>query len=213
MTLDETLTFLRSPVTEMFMAQTQVYTNTLAAYFEDSSDARKAVDALQQAGFTSAHLGIAHRGAYTGSSSTVGNTTVFETNDENSPSTWDKIKSWFSGEEAEPYADERLDRNSAQQELIPPSERYDEGYDDTSDLHGSFTAMNIPQELRSRRKTGRQRPKPSSASTTRTSARMRAATTTRRKQVRISTTAAIEMTGGLRLRAPNPLLVLIGPAN
>lgn len=128
------------------MAQAQVYTDTIAAYFEDSSDARKAVDALQEAGFTSAHLGIAHRGSYTGSSSTVGNTTVRETNDENGPSTWDKIKGWFSGEEAEPYADERLERNPAQQEIIPPSERYDEGYDDTSDLHGSFTAMNIPAE-------------------------------------------------------------------
>ena len=128
------------------MAQTDVYTDTIAAYFEDSSDARKAVDALQDAGFTSAHLGIAHRGSYTGTSSTVGNTTVRETNDENGPSTWDKIKSWFSGEEAEPYADERLQRDPAQQEVVPPSERYDEGYDDTSDLHGSFTAMNIPQE-------------------------------------------------------------------
>jgi len=128
------------------MAQTQVYTDTIAAYFEDSSDARHAVDALQEAGFTSAHLGIAHRGSYTGSNSTVGNTTVYETNDENGPSTWDKIKSWFSGEDAEPYADERLQRDSAQQEVVPPSERYDEGYDDTSDLHGSFTAMNIPAE-------------------------------------------------------------------
>jgi len=128
------------------MAQTDVYTDTIAAYFNDSSDARKAVDALQKAGFKSAHLGIAHRGAYTGSSSTVGNTTVRDTIGENGPSTWDKIKGWFSGDEAEPYADERLERDPAQQEVIPPSERYDEGYDDTSDLHGSFTAMNIPQE-------------------------------------------------------------------
>ncbi|WP_162601532.1 YsnF/AvaK domain-containing protein [Occallatibacter savannae] len=127
------------------MAQTQVYTDTIAAYFDDSSDARKAVDALQDAGFTSAHLGIAHRGSYTGSDSTVGNSTVHETT-ENGPSTWDKIKSWFSGEEAEPYADERLQRDPAQQEVVPPAERYDEGYDDTSDLHGSFTAMNIPTE-------------------------------------------------------------------
>jgi uncharacterized protein (TIGR02271 family) len=128
------------------MAQTDVYTDTIAAYFDESSDARKAVDALQEAGFRSAHLGIAHRGSYTGSSSTVGNTTVLETTDEKNPSTWDKIKSWFSGEEAEPYADERLRRDPAQQEVVPPSERYDEGYDDTSDLHGSFTAMNIPSE-------------------------------------------------------------------
>jgi len=128
------------------MDQTKVYTDTIAAYFDDSSDARKAVDALQDAGFKSAHLGIAHRGSYTGSSTTVGNTTVLETTDEKSPSTWDKIKSWFSGQEAEPYADERLERDHAQQEVIPPSERYDEGYDDTSDLHGSFTAMNIPDD-------------------------------------------------------------------
>ena len=112
---------------------------------EDSSDARKAVDALQEAGFTSAHLGIAHRGSYTGRSATTGNTTVLETKDENGPSTWDKIKSWFSGEDVEPYADERLDRDPAQRELVPPSARSDEGYD-TSDLHGSFTAMKIPQD-------------------------------------------------------------------
>lgn len=128
------------------MAQAQVYTDTIAAYFDDSNDARKAVDDLQDAGFKSAHLGIAHRGSYTGISSTVGNTTVRETTDENGPSTWDKIKSWFSGEDVEPYADERLARNPAQREVIPPSERYDEGYDDTSDLHGSFTAMNIPDD-------------------------------------------------------------------
>jgi len=127
------------------MAQTDVYTDTIAAYFNDSSDARNAVDALQEAGFKSAHLGIAHRGTYTGSSSTTGNTVVHETS-QTGPSTWDKIKSWFSGEDAEPYADERLKRDPAQQEVIPPSERYDEGYDDTSDLHGSFTAMNIPAE-------------------------------------------------------------------
>ena len=74
------------------MAQTAFSTGTLAAYFENSSDARKAVDALQKAGFPSAHLGIAHHGSYTGESSTFGSTTVFETDDKE-PSTWDKIKS------------------------------------------------------------------------------------------------------------------------
>jgi uncharacterized protein (TIGR02271 family) len=127
------------------MAQAEVYTDTIAAYFEDSSDARKAVDALQEAGFQSAHLGIAHRGSYTGTSTVEGNTVIHET-DEKGPSTWGKIKSWFGGEDVEPYADERLDRDPAQREVIPPSQRYDEGYDDTSDLHGSFTAMNVPQD-------------------------------------------------------------------
>jgi len=123
----------------------QVYTDTLAAYFEDSGDARKAVDALQEAGFHSAHLGIAHHGSYTGRSTTAGTTTVHQT-EEKGPSTWDKIKAWFSGAEAEPYADESRESDPAQRELIPPADRIDEGYDDTSDLHGSFTAMNIPED-------------------------------------------------------------------
>jgi uncharacterized protein (TIGR02271 family) len=127
------------------MAHAEVYTDTIAAYFEDSSDARKAIDALQEAGFQSAHLGIAHRGSYTGATTVEGNTVIHETDDK-APSTWDKIKSWFGGEDVEPYADERLDGDPAQREVIPPSQRYDEGYDDTSDLHGSFTAMNIPQD-------------------------------------------------------------------
>jgi uncharacterized protein (TIGR02271 family) len=127
------------------MAQAQIYTDTLAAYFEDSSDARQAVDALQDAGFRSAHLGIAHHGSYTGTSTIEGNTTVHETT-EKGPSTWDKIKSWFGGEEPEPYADERRDRDLAQREVLPSGDRFDEVYDDTSDLQGSFTAMNIPDD-------------------------------------------------------------------
>lgn len=128
------------------MAQTQVNNETLAAYFEDSSDARQALDALQNAGFKSAHLGIAHRGSYTGTTNTYGNTTVHET-EEKGPSTWDKIKAWFSGNEVEPYADERTRGDLANREITDDADdRFDEGYDDTSDLHGSFTAMNIPED-------------------------------------------------------------------
>jgi uncharacterized protein (TIGR02271 family) len=131
---------------EVFMEQTQVSTGTIAAYFEDSSDARKAVDALQEAGFTSAHLGIAHRGSYTGTSTTFGNTTVRET-EENEPSTWDKIKAWFSGNEPEQYADERTRGDQASREVTEnPADRFDSGYDESSDLHGSFTSMSIPED-------------------------------------------------------------------
>jgi hypothetical protein len=125
------------------MAQTEFSTGTIAAYFENSSDARKAVDALQKAGFTSAHLGIAHHGSYTGESSTFGNTTVYETEDKE-PSTWDKIKAWFSGNTAEARSEERAPGDVASREIA--SELVDEGYDDRSDLRGSFTAMNIPQD-------------------------------------------------------------------
>ena len=128
------------------MAQTDFSTGTIAAYFENSSDARKAVDALQKAGFTSAHLGIAHHGSYTGESSTFGNTTVFETEDKE-PSTWDKIKAWFSGNTAEVRSEERAPGDVASREIAPSlSERVDESDDDISDLRGSFTAMNIPQD-------------------------------------------------------------------
>ncbi len=132
------------------MAQTDFSTGTVAAYFESSGDARKAVDALQKAGFPSSHLGIAHHGSYTGESSTLGNTTVFETEDKE-PSTWDKIKSWFSVREDEAHKGDGVSGDAATRAVFPPlaerpEEGYDEGYDDTSDLLGSFTAMNIPED-------------------------------------------------------------------
>ncbi|MGA9586003.1 MAG: hypothetical protein WBQ95_11790 [Terracidiphilus sp.] len=126
------------------MTQTDFSTDTVAAYFEDSSDARKAVDALRKAGFTSAHLGIAHRGSYTGTSSTFGNTTVYETEDKE-PSTWDKIKAWFTGNEAEVRAEEHTPGDAAQREIDPNvAKQSEEGFGDPSHLQGSFIAMNIP---------------------------------------------------------------------
>lgn len=130
------------------MAETQVASGTIAAYFEDSSDARHAVDALKDAGFQSAHLGIAHRGSYTGTSSTYGNTTVYDTTSEaKGPSTWNKIKAWFSGKSADTIASDRTDDDLVNRSDVgTPADALDEGYDDTSDLNGSFTAMNIPPE-------------------------------------------------------------------
>lgn len=129
------------------MAETQVSRQTIAAYFDDHSDARRAVDALKEAGFGSAHLGIAHRGSYTGSSTTYGNTTVRETSEKNEPSTWDKIKGWFGGETPEPYADERTRGDLASREITQSAgDRYAPEYDDTSDLDGSFATMNIPKD-------------------------------------------------------------------
>ncbi len=132
------------------MVQTDLSTGALAAFFEHSTDARKAVDDLQKAGFTSAHLGIAHHGSYTGESSTFGNTTVFET-DHKEPSTWDKIKAWFSSNQAEASAEDRAPGDVASREAVRTAvdrvdEGYDPGYDGTSNLHGSFTAMNIPDD-------------------------------------------------------------------
>lgn len=132
---------------------TQTGTGTLVGFFEDDADARQAVEALHEVGFTSAHIGVAHRGGSTlpsdSSSSSAG---------EKATSTWDKIKSLFQGNEAEPYADERTQGDLANREITQNpadatrfaanqndrKEQYDQY--DTSDLHGSFTGLNIPEE-------------------------------------------------------------------
>lgn len=137
------------------MAETYASTGTIAAYFEDNADARQAVEALQAAGFSSAHLGVAHRagtfGATTASHTEVG---------QNEESTWDKIKGWFTGNEAEPYADERtqgdlatheITRNPADSSRMADTNRFDEGYDspqgyNTSDLHESFKGLDVPDD-------------------------------------------------------------------
>src|SRR3954451_23438895 len=64
--------------TRYSMAQTQNPTGTIAAYFDDSSDARQAVEALKDAGFLSAHIGVAHRGQFgtTSTQSSTGTTTT-----------------------------------------------------------------------------------------------------------------------------------------
>ena len=128
------------------MAETQNLTGTIAAYFEDSDSARQAVEALQDAGFTSAHIGVAHRGGMSRSltepSSTSTNFTSGETR-QHEFSTWDKVKNWFSGDEPEPYADERDRGDAASREVTYPEAGT--GYD-SSDLHGSFRSLDLPEE-------------------------------------------------------------------
>jgi uncharacterized protein (TIGR02271 family) len=127
--------------------------STLVGFFEDDADARQAVEALHEAGFTSAHIGVAHRGGSTLSTDSSSSSSARE----KVTSTWDKIKSMFQGNEAEPYADERTQGDLANREITQnPSdanrsaanqndrkEQYDQY--DTSDLHGSFTGLNIPE--------------------------------------------------------------------
>jgi uncharacterized protein (TIGR02271 family) len=126
------------------MAETQNLTGTIAAYFDDSNDAREAVEALHDAGFSSAHIGVAHR-AHSSFSSTEPSTGTRSTGGEKKHefSTWDKIKHWFSGDEPEPYADERTRGDLATHEITDPDAAA--GYA-SSDLHGSFRSLDIPEE-------------------------------------------------------------------
>jgi uncharacterized protein (TIGR02271 family) len=127
------------------MADTQNLTGTIAAYFENSEDARQAVEALRDAGFTSAHIGVAHRGAYGSSSVPSSSTTNTARNEvkEHAESTWDKVKNWFSGDEPEAYENERPRGDLAGREVIDPDDAY--GYS-TSDLHGSFRNLDLSDE-------------------------------------------------------------------
>lgn len=132
------------------MAQTQNQTGTLAAYFDNAEDARQAVEALKEAGFLSAHIGVAHRGQSVNRSSQPSSYTTTSTRSddtEHSGSTWDKIKSWFTGDEPEPYADERTRGDLATREITDPEAgtSYGRGYG-SSDLQGSFRNLDIPDE-------------------------------------------------------------------
>ena len=114
---------------------------TIAGYFEDQKQAERAVRELQEAGFSSAHLGVAHRGgpnaSTTGSSSTHTNT---------GEGMWDKVKSFFEGG-AEPYAEERSRGEMATREITTTSsdETVHGGYGH-DDLHHSLTGMSVPEE-------------------------------------------------------------------
>lgn len=110
------------------MAQTQAaQAGTIAAFFENSDDARDAVEELKEAGFTSAQLGVAHWDSSTSESYEEPARRSSETGE---VSTWDKIKAWFTGEDAS--TTKRTDDSS--------------GYHDTSDLHGSFTTLDISED-------------------------------------------------------------------
>lgn len=160
------------------MALSKTLPSTIAAYFEDDAKAREAVEALHEAGFLSAHIGVAHRANRGASSSgsfesgTAGDTKsrtsasgtrageTFEGSENQHPgfTTWDKVKSWFSGSEPEPYEDEHLRRPDATREITDSSvatagypqgrvsSDYDTGGYDPSDLHGSFAGLDIPED-------------------------------------------------------------------
>lgn len=130
------------------MAKTENMTGTIAAFFENSSNARQAVEALHNAGFNSAHIGVAHRwsGSTSGtgaSTTTLGTTSSRSESRKHDFSTWDKVKNWFSGDEPEPYENELPRGDLRGREVVDPDAG--SGYR-SSDLQGSFRNLDIPEE-------------------------------------------------------------------
>jgi len=126
------------------MAQTETKTGIIAAYFENGADARQAIEELHEAGFSSAQIGAAHRSA---PASAHGSSTSGSFGDK-SESTWEKIKNMFTGDEAEPYSDERTQGEMANREVTQNPADRDAlvGAYRSSDLHQSFNQLDVPEE-------------------------------------------------------------------
>jgi uncharacterized protein (TIGR02271 family) len=136
------------------MDQTQTYTDkqTIVGYFDNSDQAHRALDELKDAGFTSAHLGMAHRSGSAGSK--AGSATGKA--EHAGHNMWDKVKNFFEGG-PENYADERTRGDAGTREITDPSTSTNAPYGTSSgssygalgydqhDVHHSLTGMNVPE--------------------------------------------------------------------
>lgn len=118
------------------MTQSYAENQTVAGYFDDHEKAERALEQLRDAGFTSAHLGVAHRGGAKGSGSA-------DTGEKHhGTGVWNKVKNFFEGG-VEPYADERTQGDLATREITAdPADDYAYGRDD---VHHSLTGLSVPQ--------------------------------------------------------------------
>ena len=133
----------------------QTESNTIVGYFQSQTEAQRAVEALQQAGFSSAHVGVAHRGTGSTWNDSSSRDTSAAGHEHDHESVWGKMKNFFGGE-AEPYADEQRYGELGNREVTEnPADQYSgsntyagsnsyNGYDE--DFHQNFTSMNVPEE-------------------------------------------------------------------
>lgn len=114
------------------MALTETTVGTVAGYFANKAEAARAVEALKDAGFSSAHLGMAHYGSTDGTNA-------------DGPGVWDKIKNFFDGGASEPYADEKTQGQLATREITAnPADDYASPYG--SDLHENLSGLDVPAD-------------------------------------------------------------------
>jgi uncharacterized protein (TIGR02271 family) len=131
------------------MDQTQTYADnqTVVGYFDNPDQADRALSALQSAGFTSAHLGMAHRG---GSSGRNAAGSAAHKTENAAHNMWEKVKDFFEGNSPENYADERTRGDAGTREITDPDSTSSSntstrsGYD-RDDLHHSLTGMRVPE--------------------------------------------------------------------
>ena len=137
---------------EISSVNSSTTSGTVLGYFDSRSDAQSAIAALQNAGFQAHEVGLA---AHSGSdSATYSGSTK---NEDNGPGFWDKVRDFFDGNSAEPYADERSRGDLATREITTADSGsnygssaasgsdYGSAYD-TEDLHGSLSDLSVSQE-------------------------------------------------------------------
>lgn len=115
------------------MATAATITGTIAGYFSDNDKAARAVEALKDAGFNSAHLGIASRG--------------YGSNDSNEgESTWDKIKDFFGGNSSESYAkDDTRGGLAAREGTSTHASGNAYGDYDNDDVSGNLSGLSVDE--------------------------------------------------------------------
>lgn len=116
----------------------QTPTGTVAGYFEDQAEATQAVEALREAGFTNAHLGIAYRGD--------ASSTPYESGHEAGEKTagaWHKVRNFFEGGNARPATGEN---SLANREMPTSAELSDSPAYETSDFNESLNGLSVPED-------------------------------------------------------------------
>jgi uncharacterized protein (TIGR02271 family) len=125
------------------MAPNDTTAGTIAGYFDNQAEAQKAIEALRDAGFTSAHLGVAHRGGY-GSGSELSGSDSADSNTSSkvgakTDGVWEKVKNFFEGS-PEAYSSERSEGDLGTREVTS------DGNYDHDDFHQNLNGLNVPQD-------------------------------------------------------------------
>lgn len=145
------------------MAQAEMQTGTVAGFFDSEGNAERAISELISAGFTRGQIGVA---LSSGSGATTGGTgmTSGQTGATSGQTTagsiatgvaaqgegvWDKVKSFFGGNEAEPYAGEQTGNGMSTREITSEA-GYGNGYDEegyhSDAVHHSLSGLSVQPE-------------------------------------------------------------------
>ena len=116
---------------------------TVVGYFSSQATAESAISALKEAGFQQSQIGVAARSASAASASSSatresGTSTAYKAG-QSVGGAWETVKNFFSGNTAEPYADEATKETFNDREVTP------EAYG-SDDLHSSLAGLSVSAE-------------------------------------------------------------------